>query len=156
MRFAKQLKRTLELVVDTLKPGYTGNDLLQAFKEFYPFEWNEIYERWKVYSEKDRFLKKNKGRTRYNPLKPEDYFFSLPKVKYILSQGFREKHKNNYNEEVRAKKERDLRCKRERQIKRNNNELLYIHKVCKMLMMKIEGEDLHEYECINLDDIKKS
>ena len=26
----------------------------------------------------------------------------------------------------------------------------------KLLMMKIEGEDLHEYECINLDDIKKS
>lgn len=61
IRFAKQLKRPLEFVVETLKPGYTGDDLLQAFKGYYPFEWNEICERWKVYSEKDKFLKKFKS-----------------------------------------------------------------------------------------------
>ena len=123
IRFAKRLKRPLELVVDTLKPGYTKNDFLEAFKEYYPFEWNEICERWKVYSEKDRFLKTNKGRTRYNPLKPEDYFFSLHKVKYILSQGYREKHKNNYNEQVRAKKEEDLRHKRGTQIEKRQQRI---------------------------------
>lgn len=123
IRFAKQLKRPLDLVVETLKPGYTKNDLLEAFKEYYPFEWNEIYERSKVYSEKDRFLKINKGRTRYNPPKPEDYFFSLPKVKYILNQEFREKHKNNYNEQVRAKKEEDLRHKRGMQIEKRQQRI---------------------------------
>ena len=45
VRFAKRLRRPLELVVETLKPGYTGNDLLQAFKDYYPFEWEEICER---------------------------------------------------------------------------------------------------------------
>lgn len=39
IRFVKRLKRPLELVVETLKPGYTGNDFLQAFKDYYPFEW---------------------------------------------------------------------------------------------------------------------
>ena len=29
IRFAKRLRRPLELVVETLKPGYTGNDFLQ-------------------------------------------------------------------------------------------------------------------------------
>ena len=33
VRFAKRLRRPLELVVETLKQGYTGNDLLQAFKD---------------------------------------------------------------------------------------------------------------------------
>ena len=44
IRFAKRLRRPLELVVETLKPGYTGNDFLQAFKDYYPFEWEEICE----------------------------------------------------------------------------------------------------------------
>ena len=37
IRFAKRLRRPLELVVETLKPGYTGNDFLQTFKDYYPF-----------------------------------------------------------------------------------------------------------------------
>lgn len=39
IKFAKRLKRPLELVVNTLKPEYTGDDILQAFKEYYPNEW---------------------------------------------------------------------------------------------------------------------
>lgn len=31
IRFAKRLKRPLEIVVETLKPGYTKNDLLEFF-----------------------------------------------------------------------------------------------------------------------------
>lgn len=115
-RFAKSLRRPLELVVETLKPDYTGSDVLQAFKDYYPFEWEEICERWKVYSAKDKFLKQKRGKTRYNPLKPEEYFFSLMKVKYILSNGFREKHKQNYNEQVRIKKANALRVRRDKRI----------------------------------------
>lgn len=55
IRLAKSLRRPLDLVVETLKPDYSANDLLQAFKDYYPFEWKEICERWKVYSEKDEF-----------------------------------------------------------------------------------------------------
>ena len=118
IRFAKRLRRPLELVVETLKPGYTENDLLQAFKDYYPFEWEEICERWKIYSEKDKFLKQKKGKTRYNPLKPEEYFFSLMKVKYLLSKEFRERHKQNYSEQLRVTKAEALKLKREERIKK--------------------------------------
>ena len=118
IRFAKRLRRPLELVVETLKPGYTENDLLQAFKDYYPFEWEEICERWKNYSEKDEFLKQKKGKTRYNPLKPEEYFFSLMKVKYLLSKEFRERHKQNYSEQLRVTKAEALKLKREERIKK--------------------------------------
>ena len=123
VRFAKRLRWPLELVVETLKPGYTGNDFLQAFKDYYPFEWEEICERWKVYSEKDKFLKQKRGKTRYNPLKPEEYFFSLMKVKYLLSKGFREKHKQNYNEQLRVSKTKALRLKRDGRIKKRRQRI---------------------------------
>lgn len=123
IRFAKRLRRPLELVVETLKPGYSENDLLQAFKDYYPFEWEEICERWKSYSEKDKFLKQKKGKTRYNPLKPEEYFFSLMKVRNLLSKGFREKHKQNYNEQIRESKAEALRLKREGRIKKKQQQI---------------------------------
>lgn len=123
IRFAKRLRRPLELVVETLKPGYTENDLLQAFKDYYPFEWEEICERWKIYSEKDKFLKQKKGKTRYNPLKPEEYFFSLMKVKYLLSKEFRERHKQNYSEQLRVTKAEALKLKREERIKKRQQRI---------------------------------
>ena len=123
IRFAKRLRRPLELVVETLKPGYTENDLLQAFKDYYPFEWEEICERWKNYSEKDEFLKQKKGMTRYNPLKPEEYFFSLMKVKYFLSKEFRERHKQNYSEQLRVTKAEALKLKREERIKKRQQRI---------------------------------
>lgn len=123
IRFAKRLRRPLELLVETLKPGYTENDLLQAFKDYYPFEWEEICERWKNYSEKDEFLKQKKGKTRYNPLKPEEYFFSLMKVKYLLSKEFRERHKQNYSEQLRVTKAEALKLKREERIKKRQQRI---------------------------------
>lgn len=123
IRFAKRLRRPLEFVVETLKPDYTANDFLQAFKDYYPFEWEEICERWKVYSEKDKFLKQKRGKTRYNPLKPEEYFFSLMKVKYLLSKGFRERHKKNYSEQLRVKKAEALRLRREGRIKKRQQRI---------------------------------
>lgn len=123
IRFSKHLRRPLELVVETLKPGYTGNDFLHAFKDYYPFEWEKICERWKVYSEKDKFLKQKKGKTRYNPLKPEEYFFSLMKVRYLLSKGFREKHKLNYNEQLRTSKAEALRLKRDGRIEKRKKQI---------------------------------
>ena len=123
IRFAKRLRRAFEVVLQTLKPGYTENDLLQAFKDYYPFEWEEICERWKIYSEKDKFLKQKKGKTRYNPLKPEEYFFSLMKVKYLLNKEFRERHKQNYSEQLRVTKAEALKLKREERIKKRQQRI---------------------------------
>ena len=123
IRFAKSLRRPLDLVVETLKPDYSANDLLQAFKDYYPFEWKEICERWKVYSEKDEFLRQKKGHTRYNPLEPKEYFFSLKKVEYLLSKEFRKKRKQNYNEQFRVEKTNELRSQRNRKIEKRRKRI---------------------------------
>lgn len=111
-RIAKSLTRPLNLIVETLKPGYSSEELLQAFKEYYPFEWEKICERYQVYSEKDMFLLRNGKKKRYNPLKPEVFFFRLPKVKHLLSDGFKEKHNLQYDEQQRLNYEEKLKNKR--------------------------------------------
>ena len=46
---SKSLTRPLALIVETLKPGYSKEDLLGAFKYFYPYEWNTISKRYRLY-----------------------------------------------------------------------------------------------------------
>ena len=68
-------------------------------------------------------MKQKKGKTRYNPLKPEEYFFSLMKVKYLLSKEFRERHKQNYSEQLRVTKAEALKLKREERIKKRQQRI---------------------------------
>lgn len=39
-------------------------------------------------------------------MKPNKYFEELPKVKYLMSVGYRKKHAEIYNEVVRQEKEK--------------------------------------------------
>ena len=77
------------MVAEILKPGYTIDDLREGLKKYYPYEWQIICER-------------------YKPMKPNKYFEELPKVKYLMSVGYRKKHAEIYNEVVRQEKEKNL------------------------------------------------
>ncbi|WP_240185290.1 TIR domain-containing protein [Staphylococcus aureus] len=63
-------------------------------------------ERQQTYKEKAQHLYKvKKIKNRYNTKSAEEYFFSIPQVKYILSAGRMKKHKENYNaSEIKIKK----------------------------------------------------
>ena len=115
-KLSKSLTRPLKLVVKTLKPGYSERDLLDAFKYYYPYEWNIICERYRVYKGKDEFLVKKGKKKRYNPQKPEVYFYALPKVKNMLSAGFRKKHELQYDERQRVVDEKVLNSNRSKKI----------------------------------------
>lgn len=56
------------------------------------------------------------------------------KVKYLLSKGFREKHKQNYNEQLRMEKANALRARRDGKIKRDSSVLRRIQKILKELL----------------------
>lgn len=105
-------------ITETLKLGYTKEDLLNSFKSFYPIEWGKLKERQEEYRQKDQFLKRTKGRTRYHPQSAEDFFYSLPKVKYLLSDEFRIKHRQSYNEEQRCEKEKRLIEKQDNKVEK--------------------------------------
>ena len=80
------------------RSGYSAEDILAKFQKLYPSEWRKLCERFKVYSEKDSFLSSIGKKKRYCPKKPEQFFYSLQKVKYLLSKGYRLKHAKQYAE----------------------------------------------------------
>ena len=109
IRFNKSLKTPLSKVKSVLPLNYDKYDILNLFKELFPYEWNIIEERYKTYKAKDDFLKKVGKKIRYKPTPPKYYLFELQKVKHMLSQGQKKLHKINFNEINRLKKLNDLR-----------------------------------------------
>ena len=97
-RIAKELKKRLYQVVETLPPRYSRQELLNSFKKFFPLEWSRIVERCEYYKQKDLFLLKLAKKERYRQGTPEEFFFRLPIVKYILSNGYINKHLTNFND----------------------------------------------------------
>ena len=113
MRISKSMTRPLNQIVKTLKPGYTEKDLLDCYREYYPYVWEMLEERYRLYRAKDAFLKRKGKKTRYHPVRAEKFFFSLQKVKQLLSRGFRVKHAREYDEAERVRLELAYRQKRE-------------------------------------------
>ncbi len=116
MRFNKSLKAPLNKIYDVLPCEYDGEILFKYFKILYPHLWKEMKERYQVYKSKDEFLIKNKKKKRYNPLPPKKYFFSLQKVKHLLSNGQKIKHKNNCNDSIQKQKFFELKKIRDNKI----------------------------------------
>lgn len=123
IKFNKSLKTPLAIIQSVLPINYNRNDILNLFKELYPYEWNTIEERYKLYKSKDEFLKKVGKKVRYRPTQPKDYLFELQKVKQILTQGQRTLHKNNFNEDNRLKKLNELREKSKLRISKINEKV---------------------------------
>ena len=101
IRFNKSLKILLHTIKSILPYNYNKYDILDFFKELYPYEWNIIEQRYKQYKEKDDFLIKVGKKSRYKPTLPLFYLFELQKVKHILSEGQKKLHQQNFNEEER-------------------------------------------------------
>ncbi len=123
MRFNKSLKRPLNLILEVLPYDYNFNDILELFKELYPFEWKTIEQRYNVYSQKDKHLKSVGKKNRYKPQPPNVYLKSLPKIKNMLSNGVKSVHKNSFDEENKNRQLEILRKKRNNSITRKQNEI---------------------------------
>ena len=113
MQIQKTLKRPLFFLAEILPCEYTDNDLLELFKEFYPFEWKMIVERCKQSHEKDDFLKNVGKKRRYKTPSAESFFRSIPAVRTILNPKFKQRHKDSFVESVRKSKYNDLKKKRD-------------------------------------------
>ena len=109
MRFDKSLKTPLHNIKSILPYSYNKYDILNFFKELYPYEWNIIEQRYKQYKAKDDFLIKVGKKIRYKPTPPKFYLFELQKVKHIISEGQKKLHQQNFNEQARLKKLKSLR-----------------------------------------------
>lgn len=113
MRIQKSFKRSLYTLGELLPCQYNRNDLLNLFREFYPFEWEKIVERCNQSREKDSFLKSVGKKERYKTPSAERFFFGMPVVKNILSPRFMAKHKEAFDEKIQTEKYSILKKRRD-------------------------------------------
>ena len=97
---------------------YGMNDIIEYLKEFYPYEWQGVEHKYRYYNKKDDFLKKHKGRTRYNMESPEALLWKVNLVKVIMKNEYREQYDENYSEEAVEKARKELYDKREGNIEK--------------------------------------
>lgn len=128
MRFEKSLKRPLSLIFDVLPEDYNEEDILNLFEKYYPFEWKTICERYQTYHEKDEFLVNHGKKRRYKPLSLRKYFFSLPKVKYMLSFSGRKKYKEQFDLLARKNILEELEKRRINHLNKHNLKIQQVKK----------------------------
>lgn len=103
IRIYKQITNQLHLIKQILPEVYDRNILFSFYFKFFPSTIKELDQRYDYYKSKDIFLKSVGKKIRYEPLSARDFFFSSQKVKHMLSNGYRSKHKLEYNEELKIK-----------------------------------------------------
>ncbi len=122
-RLIKRLKRPLSFIKEILPYNYNKESIIEGFKQYYPYLWNELCDRYNLYKAKDDFLVNTGKRKRYKPLKADDFISQLPQVKLWLSYDLRKKHKEIFSEDIRKKKIVELDKKRLPAIEKVNNRI---------------------------------
>lgn len=98
MKLKKSFTRPLNLISEALPAEYDKHLLLELFKKLFPLIWDRLNKRYEQYEGKDKFLTKVGKKKRYYHDKPDVFFFKLLKVKHMVSDGQRVKHKNTFDE----------------------------------------------------------
>ncbi|MFJ8257189.1 TIR domain-containing protein [Peribacillus asahii] len=123
LRINKKMKGPLKKIIEILPYEYNASTLLELFKELYPFEWQEINQRYQHYKKKDEFLLKQGKKVRYKPVRPEIYFVNLPIIRNVLTDSRIEKHKLNFDEKSYLEKLDKLRYKRKSAINQRSEKI---------------------------------
>ena len=89
----------IESIQPLLPREYSEVDIIALLKEFYPHEWHSVKIKYDYYQNKDRYISKRFGKSRYNMKSPEALLMSTSQCKKILSKGYRQRYYDNYIEE---------------------------------------------------------
>lgn len=71
VEICKMWNKQLKTIENILPQYYSKNDIIALLKYFYPHEWYSVQFKYEYYTIKDKYLKRIKGRTRYNMKTPE-------------------------------------------------------------------------------------
>lgn len=126
-KLQKSFTRPLNLISEVLPAEYDKYLLLKLFKELFPIMWNSLNQRYEQYENKDKFLSKVGKKKRYYHDRPDVFFFKLPKVKHMLSDGQRVKHKRTFNGKSAQLAYQSLLNKANNKIKVNEDKILSIN-----------------------------
>ena len=115
--------KELSTIRDILPIHYGINDIISMLKQFYPYEWQGVEHKYQYYNKKDDFLKRHKGRTRYNMETPEVLLWKVNLVNVIMKKEYRDKYDENYSEEAVEKAIKELYEKRKKSIEKIRNKI---------------------------------
>ncbi len=107
------------LTIRCILPIHYGmNNIIENLKEFYPYEWQGVEHKYRYYNKKDEFLKRHKGKARFNMERPEALLRKVNLVKVIMKREYRDKYNENYSEKAVETARRKLYNRRKENIEK--------------------------------------
>lgn len=106
-----------------LPKEYSISEIVELLKQFYPHEWHSVQMKYVYYQIKDHYIKKRRGKNRYNMKKPEVLLLEAFQCKNILSPKYQQMHYDNYTEESQISAQEELWEKRKPKIDRINQKI---------------------------------
>ena len=80
----KQLEKYVDNIIPLLSVEYDFDEILNLVKEYYPYEWRILEEKYQYYCKKDKTIKKFHGKERYSADCPKVILRRLPVVNKLL------------------------------------------------------------------------
>lgn len=104
----KMWKTQLKSILLVLPKHYTESDLISTPKYYYPHEWNSVEYKYSYYQQKDKFLKKRFGKTRFRMSKPEILIKKVQLFIKVLSPEYIKHYSDTFSEKIYLEKKESL------------------------------------------------
>ncbi len=123
IEICKMWNKQLKTIERILPQYYSKEDIIALLKQFYPHEWNSVQFKYEYYTIKDKYLKRIKGRTRYNMEMPEKLIEQSQVFKRISSVISKKAYSQSFNQAGVDQEEQLLWKKRKPKIERINTKI---------------------------------
>ncbi|MCM1235702.1 MAG: hypothetical protein NC489_36875 [Ruminococcus flavefaciens] len=100
-QMSKEFSGYIKSISRILPKEYNKNDILSLLKQYYPYEWRILLEKYDAYQRADKKLIKLNKKPRYKMIHPEKFILSLHISKNILNNETRKLYSNNFSESKR-------------------------------------------------------
>lgn len=161
IKISKQITKELARIQQILPAIYDANILYDLHYKYYPNTHLMLTERYKYHKAKDKHLVSVGKKIRYKPLNSKNFFFSLQKVKHMLSHGYKKKHQQQYDIGLQsnALEKLDSRLKKslskKQTIAENNEHIQNIEPIYIDIFIKIYHQATHIEKILILNELKK-
>ncbi|MEG1957809.1 MAG: toll/interleukin-1 receptor domain-containing protein [Lachnospiraceae bacterium] len=113
----------IKTIMNVLPKGYTNQEILKTIKMFYPHEWDSVQFKYEYYNAKDKYLKSEIGKVRYNMKQPKNLFLTVNNYKKITDNEYRKKYDQNFSDDRMKLELSNLEKNRRRKIEKINEKI---------------------------------
>lgn len=110
----------LKCIQAVLPPNYSKQDIIDSLRQYFPHEWYSAEMKHLYYLQKDKYLKKRYGKSRYNMKELGVLLQSVDQYKKMMSPINQKKHADNFSEHFSASAKENLWNQRRPKIERVN------------------------------------